>query len=441
VVTPSGRAPLDVYLQAGRVAELRAPSHAGEAARTIDARGCFVLPGMVDTHVHLMDPGDGSREDFPTGTRAAIRQGVTTIIEHTHSYPVTSVDRLAAKRAHLEGRSWTDYGLAAHAWTGGLADVAPLWRAGVSFFKVFTCATHGVPATVADSMLDLLEVTAGLRIPTLIHCEDDLITARNERRLRSQGRLDGMVISAWRSREAEEVAVATVAILAASTGAPVTVAHASTPAVLTAIDRVRRDTGATIGAETCPQYLLLREEEAHEHGSLRKFTPPARARHLLDEEQMWAAFNSGLVSHISTDHAPSTPAQKAEGDIWSCHFGLPGLDTTAPILIDAALTGRTSLERVVEAYAERPAQTYRLAGKGRLEPGADADLVVVDPALSRTIVDADVVSRAGWSPYSGRTVRGGVTTTVLRGQVVVAAGEPVEGPPSGRFLPGPGMVT
>jgi allantoinase len=439
VVTARGRAELDVYVRDGRIAAMTAPGADLAAERTVDARGRYVLPGMVDTHVHLMDPGDASREDFPTGTEAAARRGVTTIIEHTHAWPVTSVARLEEKLDHLVGRSWVDYGLAAHAWTGGLDDVVPLWRAGISFFKVFTCETHGVPATRADAMLDLFEVTSAHGIPCLVHCEDDLITARNERRLKAVGRVDNDVIRDWRSRDAEEVAAATVAVLARTTDAKVTIAHASTVPVMELLAGARR-IGADIAVETCPQYLFLREQELTDHGPLRKFTPPARIRDDAEEAAMWQALRGGLVSHLSTDHAPSTLGQKADGDIWSCHFGLPGLDTTLPMMVDAALTGRIDLEQVVQLYAEAPAAQYGLAGKGRLAVGVDADLVVIDPTASTVIADDRVVSRAGWTPYAGHIAQGGVATTVLRGEVLVDDGELVAHERSGRFLAGPGAA-
>jgi dihydroorotase-like cyclic amidohydrolase len=180
-------------------------------------------------------------------------------------------------------------------------------------------------------------------------------------------------------------------------------------------------------------------DEVVEYGPFRKFTPPARIRSAEDERRMWSAFDQGLIHHISSDHAPSTREQKLAGDIWEVHFGLPGIDTTLPLMLDAALRGQTTLERVVEAYATAPARAYGLRAKGRLEPGADADLVVFDPNGSRVLRDEDVVSRAGWTPYAGAEVRGRVTHTVLRGDPVVEDGEVVEREPRGRFLPGAGV--
>jgi allantoinase len=436
VVTPRGRAPLDIYIRDGQVAALEARSRRHQAARHIDAQDLLILPGMVDTHVHLMEPGDESREDFPSGTAAAAGNGVTTIVEHTHGWPVTSATRLAEKREALRGRSYVDFGLAAHVWPGGLAELPGLWRAGVTFFKIFTCETHGVPAIRADLMPDVLGAIADIDGACLVHCEDDLMTARAEKLLREAGRTDPGVLPEWRSREAELVATGTVALLARLTGARATIAHVSNAGALAVLAAERR-LGSPAVAETCPQYLFLREDEVLEHGAFRKFTPPARIRSAAEADAMWAAFNSGAVNHLSTDHAPSTAEQKRQGDIWTAHFGLPGLDSTFPLFLDAALAGRTSLERVAEAYAQAPAQRYRLASKGRIAPGADADLVLIDPAARRTLTDSDVRSKAGWTPYAGRALQGRVVTTILRGSVVFSDGAIVTGR-TGRFLPGPG---
>jgi dihydroorotase (multifunctional complex type) len=435
VVGSGGRTPRDVYIRSGRIAAVRPHGEDIGAAVTIDASGLYVLPGMVDTHVHLMDPGDPSREDFPTGTSAAVANGVTTIVEHTHGWPVTSVERLAEKRAHLRGRSHTDYGLAAHLWDDNLDELPGLWRAGITFVKIFTCETHGVPATPSDRMLAAFEILAALDAVCLVHCEDDWMTARNESLLRDAGRTDGRLIYEWRTREAELTAVGAVALIARLTGARATIAHASSDEVLSLLEDERRR-GARVVAETCPQYLLLKENEVIDQGAFRKFTPPARIRGRKDEEAMWAGLREGRVHHLSTDHAPSTRAQKSLG-VWASPFGLPGLDSTLPLMLDAALAGRITLERLVEIYAEAPALWYGLDRKGKVSPGYDADLVIVDPTRVRTLTDDAVISKAGWTPFAGRQVRGGVKTVLLRGTVVAEDGRP-EGSPSGRFLAGPG---
>jgi dihydroorotase-like cyclic amidohydrolase len=150
---------------------------------------------------------------------------------------------------------------------------------------------------------------------------------------------------------------------------------------------------------------------------------------------MWQALASGAIDYMSSDHAPSTAEQKRSGSIWDVHFGLPGIDTTLPVLLSGAHRGAISYERVVEAYSERPAQIYGLwPAKGRLEPGADADIVLVDPALAWTVRSADIVSKAGWSPFEGREMVGRAVRTYTRGRLGMDEGTIVAEPGQGRFL-------
>lgn len=437
VVSPHGRRRAHVYVDAGTIAAVTLDELPSQ--RTIDATGLLVLPGMVDTHVHLMDPGPTDREDFPTGTRAAAASGVTTIVEHTHASPVRTVDELAAKIEHLSGRANVDFALAAHTWPDHLADLDALWGAGITFFKIFTCTTHGVPALEGATLHQALTRIAAIGAVCLIHCEDETMTAEAEQRLRSAGRTDGAVLFEWRSCAAEEAAIEMVAELAVRTGVQATIAHVSSPAAAAIIDRARHR-GADLGAEACPQYFALREDEVIELGPLRKFTPPARARSDEDAAAMWGLVAAGTLTHFSTDHAPSTRAQKLSSDIWDAPFGLPGLDTTLPFLLDAAHRGRIRVEDVVRLYSQAPARRYGLhPRKGHLDPGADADLVLVDEERRWAVADRDVISKAGWSPYAGRVFVGGAVATILRGEVVASEGVTVDGR-TGRFLPGPGAL-
>lgn len=436
VVSPKGSFRRNVYAADGSVAEVT--DERLEARERVDASGLLVLPGAVDTHVHLMDPAATDREDFPTGTSAAARAGVTTIIEHTHGGPVRSPADLEEKRDYLRDRSVVDFALAAHAWPDRIEDVAALWQAGVAFLKVFTCTTHGVPGFDAGALLRLFRASADADAVCLVHCEDEAITEDAERRLRASGREDPRVIVEWRSREAELTALAVVAQLSRLTGARIVTAHVSHTDALDVVDRERAD-GAPIAVETCPQYLALFEEEIDQAGAFRKFTPPARARGPEDLSEMWAALRDGRITHVSTDHAPATLEQKAGGSIWDVHFGLPGIDTTLPFLLDAAASASISYERLVQVYAESPARTYGLfPRKGHLGVGADADVVLIDPSATWTVRNEDVISRAGWSPFEGRTLRGGAVATYLRGHRIAYEGKVEAGPGIGRFLRGPG---
>lgn len=407
----------DLLIADGRIVAVGELAPAGEV---IDASGLLVLPGMVDTHVHLMDPGDTDREDFPTGTSAAAARGVTTIVEHTHAHPIRSVGDLLEKRQHLAGRANVDFGLAAHVWPDRIEDMEPLAGEGISFFKIFTCTTHGVPGLDPMTMTRALESVRRADSRCLIHSEDESITLDAERRLRSLGRVDPGLLVEWRSREAELVAVAATAAAVLETGAVATIAHVSNPAVLDVIDAFRR-LGADLAAEACPQYFAFDEAEVEAEGALRKFTPPARIRSQMERTAMWEAVRARRFSHFSTDHAPSTLEQKGKPDFWGAPFGLPGLDTTLPFLIDAALSGQISVSDVVRLYATAPAARYRLP-KGVIGVGFEADLVLVDPEASWAVGDQDIISKAGWTPYAGRTFRGRVIATYLRGEQIASDG-------------------
>lgn len=438
VVSTSGSARADLRIEDGRISAVGLDLPPAE--RTIDATDLIILPGGVDTHVHLMEPGDLSREDFPSGTAAAAARGVTTIIEHTHGHPIREVVDLHEKKSHLVGRSNVDYALAAHTWPDRVDQLGDLWRAGVAFFKIFTCSTHGVPGLDPANLLAALQEISNAGAATLIHCEDESITAVAEKALKEAGRTDNGILLEWRNREAELAATAAAASLVAVTGARATIAHVSSPAVAAVVTDAQAR-GGNLAAEACPQYLLLREDEVHSCGALRKFTPPARARSDADEEAMWELVRNGTYSHFSTDHAPSTMEQKLGGDIWVAPFGLPGLDTTFPVLIDAALNGKIEMADVARLYSETPAKRYGLfPRKGHLAKGADADFVLVDPMATWEIGTADLLSKAGWSPYAGRTLKGKSVATYLGGEEIARDGQAHQ-LRSGSFLPGSGLVS
>ncbi len=436
VVTSGGIRRLDLLVRDGSIAALVEDAHDATDARRVDASGLLVLPGFVDTHVHLMDPGATDREDFPTGTAAAAARGITTVIDHTHAAPVVTPEDLGRKLEAVRGRSHVDHGLAAHVWADRLDALETTWHAGVSFFKIFTCTTHGVPAVEGPRLRTAFETIAALDGRCLVHCEDETITGRNEAALRRAERVDGDVIPRWRSLEAELVAVRAACELAVETGVKATIAHVSSPAVASVIEEARRR-GADLAAEACPQYLTLMEEEVRSYGALRKFTPPARAHDRVGLDEMWRLLADGVLTHVATDHAPSTHAQKLAGDIWEAPFGLPGLDTTSRLLFDAVARGLLRWPDVARRYAEEPATRYRMRGKGVLRPGADADLALVDPQAHVRIEDADVISKAGWTPFAGRETKGDVVATFLRGHEIARDGVPTDAL-LGRFVPGPG---
>ena len=235
-----------------------------------------------------MDPGSPEREDFPTGTSAAAASGVTTIVEHSHGTPVRTVGDLREKTAYLRDRSNVDFGLAAHAWPGA-AEVPALWAAGVTFFKVFTCTTHGVPGHDGPPRRapDRLGAGRGGQPPAL----RGRVAHRGGRGAAARrGTTDGGIVPDWRSRDAELVAAVVAGLLVRRTGARATVARQ--PSRGRRLPDARAVAGAALNAEGCPQYFLLREDEVLDDGALRKFRRP-RARTDEDEAEMWRLLRTG----------------------------------------------------------------------------------------------------------------------------------------------------
>ena len=430
LVGPAARARTNVYIADGRVAAV--DDERRIARERFDASGLLVMPGMIDAHVHFMEPSASEREDFAHGSAAALRAGVTTFIEHTHSGPIRTRDELRDKAAFVEGRSRTDFALGAHAWPGEADLAEEAWLAGAAFIKAFMCTTHGVPGHDAAQLLELLSRLAPHRGVVLVHCEDESLTRLAEQMLRETGRSDGGVIPAWRSREAELVAVATATVLARRTEARLVVAHASSEEVVDLAHREGHDGSPVI--ETCPQYLTLLEEGIFADPGLRKFTPPARARDATDLDRMWAALADGRIDYVSSDHAPSTRAQKRDGSIWDVHFGVPGIDTTMAVLLNGAAAGLITYERLVEVYSAVPSRVYGLVRKGRLDVGADADVAIVDPTQRWRISDEEIRSKAGWSPLSRMEITGRVVRTYSRGELVMENGTVMADPGRGKHL-------
>jgi dihydroorotase (multifunctional complex type) len=433
LVSPSGRRRSNVYVKDGRIALIsdeRLP-----AATILDATSLHILPGAIDPHVHFFDPSEPERETFITGSSAAAVGGVTSVVEHTHSRPVTTPDELLEKAKYLADRSVVDYGLAAHVVPATIPHLEELWQAGVTFFKLFTCTTHGIPGLSNRQIYSVFRKLSEFGGLALVHCEDDSIVVGNEAELRKEGRAGGDVLSAWRTREAELIAVNSVALMARLTGVRAVIAHASQPAV---VDLAASVNARELAIETCAHYLYADESAAADLGAFRKFTPPARGRSRFEFEEMWRRVAFGPVTHVSSDHAPSTQLQK-QGGIWDAPFGLPGVETRLPLLLEGVSRGYLTLERVVELVSYNIARIYGLfPAKGVIRAGADADLVLVDMSCTKKIDNKAVVSMAGWSPFHGLEIHGWPVTTIMRGEVVAKAGAVVGTPGRGQFLPGPG---
>ena len=441
LATPMGVIETDVFVKDGKVLALGRLEEM-KALQEIDARGLVVMPGMVDAHVHMMDPGHTEREDFTTGTAAAAVGGVTTVIEHHRTEPpVHNVKIFREKVAHCEPKAMVDFAFMGGAIPGNLDKLKDMWDAGAVAFKTFVCELHGVEPMPAGPMRELFKTLTTFDGTTLIHAEDDSILKTNELLLRQAKRTDYLSVYDWRSEDAEYMAVNTVVNLASQTGARAICAHVSQPACLRLINEARLK-GAHVYAESCPHYFYVTTEDLARQGPWLKFAPAVRPPETVAE--MRKALGMGMVDYIGTDHCPFPKEMKAAGidDIWAAPYGIPGMETTIRLMLNLVSQGVLGLADLVRMLCETPARLYGLyPGKGCLLPGSDADMILVDPEKKEIVRNRDIVSKCGWSPFDGMELTGKVVKTLLRGKIVAEAGRPAGEPGDGRFIPRTGSVS
>lgn len=427
-----------VVIDDGIIAGILDSEASVDADQIVDATGKHVLPGGVDPHVHMMDPGDTEREDFQTGTAAAAAGGITTVGEHHRTDPtVLTADILTDKRDYLSDKARVDFGLLAGGHPDNIDEVSDLETVGTLAYKSFTCDVHGVPALQSADMHKLFAEVASVGGISMIHPEDELMLNANEERIREQGRTDGSLIPEWRSKDAEQVAVSTTLQIAKQTGVPFWFAHLSHPELVDQVNHAK-DQGVEVYAETCPHYLYLTREDVERDAPYTTFTPPAREE--ADREEMWNRLANGEIDMVNADHAPATKEQKAQGEdnVFEAPFGIPGVETVLPLLLNGVNQGKVSLARIVDVFSTKPAKILDLyPQKGAIQPGSDADLVIVDMSKERTLRDEEVVAKCGWTPFDGLTIQGVPESTFVRGEPVVRDSEVVGEPGYGEFVPRP----
>lgn len=432
-VFPWGVTQADIGVRDGRIVAIAEPG-ALTGAETVDARGKLVLPGAIDVHVHLREPGLSHKEDFAHGTRAAAFGGVTTICDMPNNKPApTTVAGFREKLALVAPRAHVDFGL----WAGGVNvdQLRGMAEAGACGLKIYMIQPRSKTDAYQDDLclpddgvlLDLMRESAELGWTVCIHVENEALALRERDRLQAAGRQDARAVyESYRGPSAVE-AIGRVLLLAQHTGARLHVAHLSLGnSDCVAELRRARANGVRVTTEIPPPCLHVDELER-----LRAYGLPF----ICDDREMeiyWAALADGTIDAIGTDHAPHTREEKDAADVWLAPTGYPGVETSLPLMLDAALNGRIGVERVVELMSSGPADALGIARKGRLAIGHDADVVVFDPEGSWTIDQEQLHSKAKWSPFHGRRLRGRLLTTMLRGQVLVQDGKLVEERPVGR---------
>lgn len=450
VVLPEAIIEADLEVVEDKVHALLPPA-ARHRPGDVDARGLYVMAGMIDPHVHMRDPDPSGRDDFPTCTAAAALGGVTTVFDMPNTVPaVKDAATLLAKRDHLASRSHVDFALYGGAGASNPGKIGEQAEAGAIAFKSFmnrpsaAQGEEGLSRCLPDelSFLDAMQAIAATGRVGVLHAENDCICAGLATRFAAQGRRGAIDHARSRPPFAEAEAVGRAITLAGAAGARISFAHVSAEQSV-ALIRAARAAGQTVTAEATPHHLLLDESALAEAGPFGKINPPLRPA--ADRAALWAGLLDGSINFVGTDHAPYGLAEKQAGatDIWSAPSGAHGIETALVCLLSEVVAGRLTLPALTRLVSLNTARIFGLhPRKGELRPGADADFILVDLSARRTIdhMQLHSLSRSAARLWHGRQVHAAIVATFLRGMAVVRDGAIVASQPSGRFV-SPGART
>jgi dihydropyrimidinase len=426
VVLPAGPVAANLGVRDGRIAAIA--SEPLDATETLDATGRIVLPGAIDPHVHFrMYQGQMvTSDDYATGSRSAACGGVTTYVDFAvQPSGGSAVAAVRERLAEAQRDSTIDFAFHAALTTATdatLAEIEQVVALGVRSFKFFLTYRAFGFYTDLGFLLEAMREIARLGGVALIHAENDEILEHLKAQYLAQGKTSMEYLALQRPDYAEEIAIASTASLARETGCETSVVHLSSARGLTAAVRARAD-GARYWVETCPQYLLLSQSQlAGPDGGLYTFTPTMKEPR--DAEALWAGIQSGDVTYAGSDHSPFDLAVKRGAKTFDAVYpGIPGTETLVPLLFSEGVTsGRLSLERFASLISTNAARVFQLHRKGGIQPGYDADVVVIDPN-KEVILSRDLLhSRCDYTPYAGRYLRGYPVATVSRGEIVMRDG-------------------
>jgi allantoinase len=443
VLTPDGLAPATLLVEHDRITAVRNWADVPSVDQLHDFGDFVLLPGLVDTHVHINEPGRTEWEGFSTATRAAAAGGVTTLVDMPLNCVPETIDAAAlqAKRAAAEGQAWVDWAAWGGVVRGNAEALKPLAEQGVPGFKCFLIHS-GIDgfAWVDEGDLRLaLDRLRGTGLPLLAHAEVAGPVNDATEALKREG-ADWRKYSTYlasRPEEAETEAIALLIRLAEEFETPIHIVHLSSAKALPLLAEGRQR-GLPITVETCTQYLWFAAEEIPDGATEFKCAPPIRGA--ANRELLWGALAEGLIDMVTTDHSPCPPAMKRHDEgRWDLAWGgIASLGLSLPVMWTAlsrrGLRPNAAFERLGEWMGIAPAQLAGLAGhKGTLAADADADIVVFDPDAAWTVLPDDLRFRHKLSPYLGAKLKGRVLETWLRGEMVYSVGNFAESP-RGREL-------
>ncbi len=441
LVLESGIVAADLVVRGERIVGIVTDAEPSEGDTVIAAAGLLVLPGGVDAHTHAKDPDAPAMiEGFHTATMAAAAGGITTIVEMPQAVPLANDGAtFRIRREAAERNAVIDVAMYG-AVVGGMTTpdhLSAMRDAGAIAFKAFMVGGSAgmVPVSDAD-ILHTLEALRGTGLVFTVHAENAALVADGIARMQAAGRTEPHAHADSRPAPYEAEAVQRAIFLAEVTGGRIHIAHVSCQLALEVIAAAKAR-GVAVTAETCPQYLVMDVSDLARKGGFARCAPPLRTRG--DVEAMWRGLADGALDFVCSDHCGYTIESKEAGwaNIFDAPQGLSVIEHMLPVVYDAAVNVRGwSWPDLVRRTATRPAEIFGLAPrKGALRVGADADIVLYDPAPETTITNGDhLLTRQKWTAFEGRNLRGRVVRTIVRGHDVYRDGAIVADAGSGRFL-------
>jgi len=420
----------DLAIKGEKIAGLGLPGSIKTAEQIIDAKGKLILPGAIDSHVHFNEPGRQEWEGFETGSKSAAAGGVTTVIDMPLNSSPCTIDRTALEQKIEIGekKSIVDFGLWGGATPDNLDTLEELNNGGVSGFKAFL-SYSGIEEfkNIDDGQLvDALQRIGNMHNVLGLHAENDRIISHLTGCLQRSGRIDRHAFLESRPPFSEQEAVNRIVFLAknCSPGASLHILHNTLSQNLKKIYRAK-GSGLKITVETCPHYLTLTDEDFVKLGPVAKCAPPLRSAQEL--EALWQGVKDGLVDVIGSDHSPCTIDKKEKGidNIWQAWGGINGVQTMlALIFSEGVIKRKLPVSSMIRMMAYNPARLFGLyPKKGVLQPGSDADIVLLDPAKKWVLTKDDLFYKNKMSPFIGKAITGSVEMTLLRGRIIFEKGE------------------
>jgi dihydroorotase (multifunctional complex type) len=419
VILPDGSFRLDIRTHDEKIVNLAENLTPEPGECVVDATGRLVLPGFIDSHVHFREPGNTHKEDFFSGTQAALAGGVTTILDMPNTQPpADSRDRLVEKAALASTKAVVDYGFYLGATDSNIEEALSASDQVVALKLYMGSSTGSLLVTEFTPMYRHFS-SFPLHKPIVVHAED-------EQSLSYFGAFGLKDHNQSRPPVSAQIAVSRALAIAEETGRALHVAHTTTARELELIQEAKHK-GVHVTCEVTPLHLFLTEDDQHRLGNFGKVNPPLRTER--DRKALWTYFDT--IDTIATDHAPHTREEKNQ-PYEKAPSGMPGVQTMMPLLLTAASEGKVALNEIVKRCVVHPARIFGLKTKGALEPGKDADIVLVNPNLEYELTNEQMFSKCGWTPFAGKKVKGKIEQVFIRGSLAYDQGECLARPGSGR---------